>query len=123
MEFLEALFVLPGGYHRLFYDAPDVCFTDGGDLLPVGLCHDHFYHRQKADLRRSGVRLAFFGMYHFPGKRCAAFLPGNPGTVSFKNLHGGKTASYLYCKRRTLIKRALHFLNMKKEGVGPFLIK
>ena len=66
----------------------------------------HIYHRAEADLRRSGVRLAFSGVHHPDDQRRTVFLYGYSGAVSGKGIHGSKTPSDLPGKRGNLRKTA-----------------
>ena len=102
MEFLEAVSLFPGGDYGLFHGAFDVCFFYGGAVLHPGVRDDYFYDRAEIDLRRSGIRMAVPGVYHFPGERGPAVLSGNPGTVSGKNVHGSEKTPDFYRKRANL---------------------
>ena len=81
-------------------------FLCGCAVLYHRFFDDHIYHRAEADLRRSGVRLAFSGVHHPDDQRRTVFLYGYSGAVSGKGIHGSKTPSDLPGKRGNLRKTA-----------------
>ena len=63
------------------------------------LSDDRIYSLSHLDFRRPGTGLAFYGLHHFSGRRDTAFLYGNPGRISGKNIFRDKTPAYLHIKR------------------------
>lgn len=83
-----------------FSTAPLLIASFVGVLFCVIAFDDHIYHRAEADLRRSGVRLAFSGVHHPDDQRRTVFLYGYSGAVSGKGIHGSKRRPIYLVKRK-----------------------
>lgn len=95
MEFLETVSLFPGWNHGIFHSTVDDCLGGGSAVLPVGICHDHFYYCAQADFWGSCVRLAVTGVHYVVSKRRSVLLHRDSGAVSGEDLYGGQEASDL----------------------------
>ena len=102
MELLETVSVFSGRDYGFLHDAVDVGVRGRRALLPVGFCDDRVHRCAEVDFWRSGVRLAFAGVYYSHDQRRAVFLYGDSGTIFGKDLYGGEAKTHIYFKRKNV---------------------
>ena len=105
MELLEAVSVLPGWNHRLFYTTAYDCVGDRRAFLCFGVFHDRVHNCQKTDFRRPGLWMAIAGMYYALFKWHTILLHRNSRTVSCEDLHGSKAQTHLSFEGKALKKQ------------------
>ena len=82
----EIILLFTGRNHRFFGSAAVIGGDCGRIVLRAFIFADCCDYCEDACVGRSGVGMAVAGMYYFYGQRCTAFVYGNCGTVSFKDL-------------------------------------
>ena len=100
MVFLEIISLLDRWNYGFFHSTVGFCRLYGCAVLPGRLRVYYFYHCQKNVVWRSHFGLAVFGVYYLFDQRRAAFLPGNCGAISCKNVYGSKKKANLSYKGR-----------------------